>query len=92
MSVFEVYGLIPMSAEDEFDLPETLRKTRRNKKGIYNDCEYIRRVAEDYMGKARRIPELDDEKHAETVQRLADAIHALCEEFVTTYDKISTSC
>ena len=87
MSVFEVYGLKPMTFEEELALPEAQRKTRNNKMKVYNDCEHIMRTAEDYMRRVKQIPELDDATHSSIVQEFANDVHSLCEEFLLAYDK-----
>ncbi len=85
MSVFEVYGLRPMTYDEELELPEGERSIRANKKKIYNDSEHIIRIAEGYMRSAKRISETNDDP--QIVQEFADTIHKFCEEFILLKEK-----
>ena len=73
-SYFDLYGLKPMSLEEELTAPAPIRETRSNKINIVSDCEDIMKVAGWLWEYARVIPEENDPVHAALVKKLADAI------------------
>lgn len=70
----KLYGLKPYTLEDELNLPDAQRRTRNNKVfmvdcllNMKNQCEFLK----DWV---RTIPEIDDERHADLVDKLAATV------------------
>ena len=69
------YGLTHMSLEQEIAAPEREKPTRQCKVRNVDNLGAIRRWLDGGEGRARRIPEDNDEEHAALVRDLADRIH-----------------
>ena len=69
---FKKYGIEPLSFEEEINLPMARKKTRNNKIKMVDMCESIIKYATWLEEKAIRIPEEDDERHSEMVDRLTE--------------------
>lgn len=73
-TIFEKYGIKPMTIEEECNQPKNAKQTRRNKMEIIDTCEFARRTLETIERRAVLAPELDDSNHAALVQELADKV------------------
>lgn len=71
-----LYGLSPMSLEQELNAPAPVKQTRNSKVAIIDVCCELKRFAEQTMSYARRIPEENDEKHSALVRAYADGMRA----------------
>ena len=77
MDSFKKYGIEPMSFLEEMALPKPVNQTRNNKVQIIEDCRMIAEMAKELIEYTKIIPTLDDEKHANLVQGLAERIHSV---------------
>ena len=88
----EMYGVEELSFEEEIELvknhPDKAR-TRSSKIVMQNNLNVMQRQINEYREKFKRIPEEDDEKHAELVARLADEINSCMVRFISAYDAIA---
>ena len=72
----DLYGLKPMSFEEEANAPESVKEERRCKIEIQNMCSLMARDLVTIAYTARNIPEEDDVAHAERVKQYRDAVKA----------------
>ena len=73
MTNFEkVYGLREMSIEEESKLSASEKLTVKNKLELIGKCNLMQQALDQIRSRAKGIPVLDDPKHAEAVQKLAD--------------------
>ena len=63
------YGLNPMSLAKEMNAPANIKSTRNAKISCTHTLEHIIRTCEGELSRTRRIPELDDDHHAEIVRK-----------------------
>lgn len=71
----EVYGMEVMSLNQELNLPEAVRKTRNNKVIMIDQLGIMRQMIDALEVRARSIPTLDSDAHADLVRQLAERIH-----------------
>lgn len=71
--IVNYYGLRSHDCS-EFELPEALRQTRNNKIILVDTCEYLLHKMEYYKEYCKNIPEEDNAKHAELVQKFTAAL------------------
>lgn len=69
-----IYGIKPLTVEEELNYPANAKQTRNNKMKIVDMCERIRSLIYVIECRAKGAPELDDAKHAALVQELADKV------------------
>ena len=73
--------LKPMSLEEELNAPANVKRTRNNKLKMGGELDFMSRYIEQMRNRLSQIPEKDDERHAEMVERLAyltkEAFHAV---------------
>lgn len=73
--------LKPMSLEEELNAPANVKRTRHNKLKMGGELDFMARYIEQMRNRLSQIPEEDDERHAEMVERLArltkEAFHAV---------------
>ena len=81
-----MYGLKPMSFEDELNAPENIRKTRNAKHSAGLACDWIMKYATWLREKAERIPEEDDDKHAELCVKFAELVKEAKFAVMKAYD------
>jgi len=74
MTFNQICGLPDMTFEEELALPENMMHTKQNKIKIISRCCSMRRALETIESRAHGAPLLDDPKHAELVQQLADIV------------------
>lgn len=70
----KIYGLQPMTFEEELAAPENIKRTRRNKIAAIDACAFMRRTLDTIESTARKIPELDDDAHSALVELWMQAI------------------
>ena len=63
-----MYGLKPMSIEEEAGAPANIKRTRANKITAIDKCAFMRRAIDTIELTARNIPELDDDAHSALVE------------------------
>lgn len=80
------YGITPLSFDEEIALPETKRKTRGNKITIIDNCENIKRYLDSIENSVRCAPELDDERHSELINEIAENIKRIAIDTEKTMD------
>lgn len=73
--------LKPMSFEEELNAPANVKRTRNNKLKMGGELDFMSCYIEQMRNRLSKIPEKDDERHAEMVERLAhltkEAFHAV---------------
>lgn len=74
MENLEKYGIKPLTLEEEWNYPYNAKLTRNNKIKIIDRCETIRNLVETIECRAKAAPELDDDEHAEIIQKLANLV------------------
>lgn len=74
--MWDFYGLEAKSFAEEMELPENAKRTRNNKVEIATKLDMIMHVAETMRSGVRYILELDDERHADLVERYRNEIQA----------------
>ena len=74
MDMNKLYGLSPMSFEEELVAPIPVREIRNAKVEIIDNCNAIIRLAEAAINSTKRIPEDDDWEHAALVDEYAAMI------------------
>ena len=72
----KMYGIEPMTVEQESSAPEPVKLTRQNKISMIDSCYLIVRMAQDMSEYVKRIPTENDPQHAALVQRLADKVQS----------------
>ena len=70
----KVYGVKHYSLDDEINLPDPVKQTRRNKIKAIDKLKWIKEQTEYFERYWRSIPEEDDANHAAAVQELMDAV------------------
>lgn len=70
----KVYGLKPMSLEEEMNAPENIKRIRENKIVAINTCASMRGMLNTIESIALNIPELDDDNHSALVEIWMQAI------------------
>lgn len=70
----EVYGMEVMSLDQELNLPEAVRKTRNKKVMIIDQLGVMRQMIDALENRARSIPTLDNDAHADIVRQFAERI------------------
>lgn len=73
-SVYEGYGIKPMSLEEEINLPMLQKQTRQNKIEIIDTCKHMRNLIDTLEWRAKSAPELNDVRHAALVQEMRDKV------------------
>lgn len=68
------YGLEPLTLEHEMELAPNAKRTRNNKINIIDNCASIRRLLDNIECRARMAPVLDDQEHADLVDKFRDAV------------------
>ena len=94
MKMLEKYGVEAMTFDEEVALAENhpaMARTRSNKIRLQMQLDTIQRSIDEYRERFRNIPEVDEEYHAELVNRLADKIQSCMLDFTTAYDSIAHS-
>ena len=71
---FKIYGLQPMSLEEEMNAPANIKRTRGNKIAAIDTCAFMRRTLDTIESIALNIPELDDDNHSALVEMWMQAI------------------
>ena len=62
--------VFPMTLEEEMNAPKNVKRTRQNKLRIASDLDWAIKYAQQLRRDVPRIPEENDERHAELVARL----------------------
>lgn len=75
--MFDYYGIKPASFEEEMNMPVAMKQTRNNKIKTIDELKWIVKMAEQMESYYKRIPEEDDQNHADLVQGLTDTIHRI---------------
>lgn len=73
-NLYHIYGIKPMSFEEEASMPEAAKRTRNNKIHMIDKITNIRRMLDVIEGMARDIPEKNDENHSQIVQSLKEKV------------------
>lgn len=73
------YGLKPMSLEEEMNAPANIKSTRNAKVHCNHTLNFIIRTCESELSRCRKIPELDDDHHAEIVKKYETCINKALE-------------
>ena len=79
-NVKELYGIEPMSFEDEMNLwrwHEHKAQTRNNKRRMVIAMNKLIKDANYMINYAKSIPEVDDEKHASLVEELTQCFESI---------------
>ena len=63
-----IYGLVPHSINDEFSLPDSIKRTRTCKMNIVDYCHWIIYIAEQLENEGMNLPEDNDEIHVRAVE------------------------
>lgn len=71
----KMYGLEPVSLEEELSLPYEKKRTRLNKIDIIDQCGFAENLLKTIKNRAKNAPELDDKKHADLMEDLKNAMH-----------------
>lgn len=69
-----IYGIKPLTVEEELNYPASAKQTRNNKMKIIDTCEQIKKLIETIEVIANAAPERDDKRHAALVQELTDKV------------------
>lgn len=69
------YGIAPLSMEEEAKLPQPVKQTRSNKMDIIDYCDHMAQMIDQIRNCAARIPEDNDNKHADLVQQWKFLVH-----------------
>lgn len=72
-----VYGITHYSLDDEVNLPDLIKQTRRNKIRAIDNLRFVKSQVEYFERYWRSIPEEDNANHAAAVQELANAVETL---------------
>lgn len=79
----KLYGLKPMTFEEEANAPENIKLLRQNKIKIVCHCGFIKGLAYQIEERAKGILEIDDEKYVELISKyqklIENAEHLLYE-------------
>lgn len=70
------YGSHLMSLEKEINAPQALKQTRNNKIKAIDELTWIIKIAEQIKEYYKKIPEKDDQGHADLVQKLTNSVHS----------------
>ena len=73
----KVYGLAPMTLEEEINASDTVHAKRIAKITIVDDCKSIRMMLETIEYRAKGIPEIEDKKHLEFVKEYQQKVRQL---------------
>lgn len=76
----KIYGLQPMTFDEELAAPDNVKQTRRNKMTIIDNCAFMKRAIESVESRAKRIPEEDDAAHAKLIDDWCRKVLAVEEE------------
>ena len=77
----KLYGLPEMTLIDEMNLPANMRNTISNKITMIDKCNLLQQALDQIKFRAKGIPVLDDDHHAEGVQQMTDL-------FLKAYDML----
>jgi len=77
----KLYGIPDMSVQEEMALPANMRSTLSNKITMIEKCGLLQNALDQIKFRAKHIPLLDDDKHAEGVQEMT-------EKFLAAYDAL----
>ena len=82
------YGIKNLTFDEEIALPKAQKSTRHNKICIIDNCDYMKMLIDSIESRAKRIPELDEAKHAMLVKEWADKTNEVLRylEEVALYD------
>ena len=69
-----IYGMEPLSLEQEINLPWMVKQTRNNKMKIIDTCGHMTQLLETIKDTARMAPTPNDLEHAQLVQAYTDAV------------------
>lgn len=69
-----IYGLEPLTLEQEIELAPNAKRTCNNKIKIIDTCASIRWLLDTIEFRVRMAPVLDDQEHADLVDKLRDAV------------------
>ena len=64
----KIWGMKPLTIDEELSLPENERRTRDNKVIIISQITSMRQMIDQIENRAKGIPVKDDPKHAELVE------------------------
>lgn len=70
----EIYGLVPMTFQEEIAAPVAIKSTRTAKVEANIALSHIIRRCNAELAKAKNIPELNDGHHAEAVRKYCNCI------------------
>lgn len=68
----DIYGLPEISIREEMDMPGNMHQTMVNKITMIDKCNLMQQALDQIRFRAKRIPLLDDDKHADGVQEMTD--------------------
>lgn len=69
MDINKIYGLKPMTLEEEINAPDMVTCLRRSKIDIHDRCESIKMKVDTIELTAKMILEKDDEQYVELINR-----------------------
>ena len=72
--VCEIYGIKPLTVEEEWNQPENAKRTRLNKMKGLDTTHHMKALIETLEIRLRAAPELDDKAHADLVEKLVNKV------------------
>lgn len=69
MDIGKIYGLKPMTFEEEANAPDTIKSIRSSKMVISIQCESIKSFADQIEDRAKGIVEKDDKAYVELIDQ-----------------------
>lgn len=73
----KIYGLAPMTFEQEVNASDTIRAKRNAKINIVDDCKSIRMMLESIEDRAKGIHEIEDDEHLAFVKEYQRKVRQL---------------
>jgi len=87
----KIYGLQPMTFEEELAAPENIKRTRRNKIALVDLCNNMRHMINQIEFNAKLTPEVDNDHHSGLVEEYTELVRKaskdLDEVFMWVYNK-----